>query len=298
MDQQPLAAVEDPSKAAGLPHSPVAYSLPDSDPPAPQAARTTAWRPLPEPHQSRLVLPILLSVSLGIHVLLVALSALMPKPAEAARLGPSQVEFNLAAPPVPEEIEAMPEPEPEPEPEPVVRPRRAAPEPAPESTEPPPPAPVMVAEGPGTGSDWSHTAGEEGGVLGSTPGGTGTGAVAPPPPVVEEPPPTPRGLSRQELRRRVLAYIRGTLSSFVNGRLDYPLEARQNHLEGVVVLRLRLDEGGELVSVRLSRTSGHRLLDRAALACVQNLRTVPAPPGSIPWDPDLEIPLPITYRLQ
>lgn len=302
--QQRTIAVNDAVGAIHVPRSTVLGAVSDAmgtARPLPLPERTGVRWPPPEERTNPLVLPVLLGVSLGIHVVLVWLAAFLPQPAEAAATSPSEMELNFEVQPAPE-IEALPEPTPEPEvvpePTPVVSRRRVArPEPAPTPAEPPPPALVMVAEGIGASAEWAHHPGEEGGQLGGTPGGTGTGEAAPAPVASEAVAPRRRGLSRRELRRRVLAYIRGPLSSFVNGRLDYPLEARRNHLEGVVVLRLRLGVDGELVSVRLSRSSGHELLDRAALARVQGLRSMPAPPDSIPWDAGLEIPLPVTYRL-
>ena len=127
-------------------------------------------------------------------------------------------------------------------------------------------------------------------MLGGAPGGTGTEVAA----AASEAAEPRHGISRQELRRRVLAYIRQTLSSYVNGRIGYPIAARRGHMEGIVVLRLRLGDDGRLLGVRLSRSSGHGVLDESALADVRGLETLPAPPDSIPWDEGREIPLPVT----
>ena len=63
------------------------------------------------------------------------------------------------------------------------------------------------------------------------------------------------------------------------------------------LLRLRLDHQGHLLAVRLSRSSGHSMLDDAALSSVRGMSDLPAPPDSIPWDDSQELPLPVTYRL-
>lgn len=145
---------------------------------------------------------------------------------------------------------------------------------------------------------WDHPAGEEGGRLDGTPGGAGTGSVGPTADGAGEAG-EPHGISRGELRRRLLDYMRSTLWGFVAARVEhYPLAARREHLEGVVMLRIRLARDGRLLHVRLSRSSGHATLDRAALASVQELRTMPAPPRTIPWDDQRELPLPVTYRLE
>lgn len=274
------------------------------------------------------VLPAVLTASLGAHALVLAAATFLPEPAPALASTHSEMAFDLVVPepepepeppPEPEverpaavveqprprvrrpepEVEPEVEPEPEPEAEPEVEPEPAPdPEPDREPVEaPPPPAEVLAARGEGTAT-WDHPPGEAGGTLGGTPGGEGTGPVGP---VARAPAPAeaPRpGISRAELRRRLLDYMRSTLWSFVNGSIDhYPLAARRERLEGVVMLRIRLARDGRLLNVRLSRSSGHAMLDRAALASVERLESLPAPPRSIPWDDDRELPLPITYRL-
>lgn len=269
-----------------------------------------ASAPSAEPPSTPWVLPAVLGVSLGAHGALLILSALLPAPPVGVQQTPAELAFQILEP-EPQRIEPAPAPEPEPEvvPEPapaaiVERPRPAArrvvepdvePEVEPEPTEPPPPATTLTASAGGS-SDWAHPEGEEGGVPGGVPGAHGVAADGPVGSVAEAPP-QPRGISRAELRRRLLGYMRGTLWGFVNGRIDYPLAARRSHIEGVVMLRIRLASDGRLLNVRLDRSSGHHMLDQAALASVQRLAEMPAPPDSIPWDAGQELPLPVTYQL-
>ena len=159
-------------------------------------------------------------------------------------------------PPLPE-----PEPEPEEEIEPVVPPPRpeAPPEPPPEETppEPPPPAEetpvafdgvVLTNEGEGSGAGWAvqQASGEdrEGpigppgvptgrrrrGVQGGTVGGTGTG------------PPAPRVVEATNLSRRP------TPPSDLNRLLErnYPRRARQQGIEGVARVRVRIGADGRV----------------------------------------------------
>jgi protein TonB len=275
--------------------------VPSAAAPSP-AARAASSREL-APRSERgavapLLLPGLLIASLVAHAGVFAALKWLPPPAVELRSEPTELAFMLTEPPEPV-LEVPPEPEPEPEPLPAAiaetpRPRRERDvEPSPE---PPPPAPVMVAEG--SQGEWAHPEGEEGGVLGGTPGGTGTGEITSDGAASEATPEPRRGISRAELRRRLLGYIRGTLSAYVNGRIDYPLAARREHLEGVVLLRIRLASDGRVLAVRLSRTSGYDSLDRAALASVERLETMPAPPEGIPWEDERELPLPVTYVIQ
>lgn len=253
-------------------------------------------------------MPVVIALSVAAHVGLLALAAALPEPATPIVMD-APVEFIpiTPAPVEPEVVEpevVEPEPLPEPEvaaavvPTPRPAPRRAEPTPAPVE-EPAPPPEVMVAESAPTGAadEWTHPEGAPGGLPGGEPGGTGA-EVGGPSGAVSETAPRREGISRAELRRRLRGYVRGTLSAYVNGRIDYPLAARREHLQGVVVLRIRLARDGRLLGVRLSRSSGHAMLDRAALASVERLNTMPPPPAGIPWGDERELPLPVTYLLQ
>lgn len=247
----------------------------------------------------------MLVLSLLSHGAVFALIALLPAPVFGVEAMPGELEFMVM--PEPEPVVQAPEPLEAPEPEPEVQPEVAAAAPAPRrrrrrveeevDPEPAPPAPVMTAEpndGPAAG--WEHPAGDENGVPGGVPGGTGTGSGTAA--AVSEAAPEPRrGLSRAELRNRVMGYIRGLTGSLM-GQVDYPLAARRESLQGVVVLRLRLAADGRVLAVRISRSSGHGVLDDAALASVQRITTLPAPPAGVPWDEARELPVPIRFRLQ
>ncbi|MFK7987660.1 MAG: energy transducer TonB, partial [Sandaracinaceae bacterium] len=80
--------------------------------------------------------------------------------------------------------------------------------------------------------------------------------------------------------------------------ISMPMVARREHLEGTVIVRIRLDQDGRVLGARLSRSSGHDVLDEAAVASIAALSTVPAPPSDIPWDPDEELPLPVRYQVR
>jgi protein TonB len=102
-------------------------------------------------------------------------------------------------------------------------------------------------------------------------------------------------MSRAELRRALAAYIRGTLSRYLNGRIVYPLAASRAGLQGVTTLRVRLARDGRILGVRLATSSGHALLDGAAVDSVERLGSMPAPPVEIPWDESRELPLPVNF---
>ena len=231
-------------------------------------------------------------VSVGLHGLFLATVALLPPPTPAQlAAAPAEMAFLEVEPP---------EPAPEPPPEPV------APEPAPAASPSrahrarphAPPAPVATASDSEGG--FAVDRGEEGGVPGGTPGGSGEGigdGAGTASEVAVQPAPAPTGPSRAELRRRVRTYIRG-LSDSLAGRVGYPLAARRAHLEGVVVLRVRLAVDGTVLGVRLARSSGHSMLDDAALASLQGVDSLAAPPDGVPWDERRELPVPIRFRIQ
>ncbi|MCB1906554.1 MAG: TonB family protein [Rhodocyclaceae bacterium] len=107
--------------------------------------------------------------------------------------------------------------------------------------------------------------------------------AAPPPP---PPPPDPRLLERygDELSRR-----------FARSQ-TYPRLAQLRGWQGEVLLQLTVAATGDLLSVRILRSSGHEVLDRHAIALVEGSGTLPRPPAGFDKD-DLRITVPVRYRL-
>lgn len=56
----------------------------------------------------------------------------------------------------------------------------------------------------------------------------------------------------------------------------YPYRARRKGQEGRVVLRVRVSPAGSVERLWVQETSGHALLDQAALETVRDWRLVPA----------------------
>ena len=73
--------------------------------------------------------------------------------------------------------------------------------------------------------------------------------------------------------------------------LFYPLEAVERGLEGEATVLLFLDASGNVIASRLEASSGHALLDDAALAAARSLRGLP---DSAPR----EALLPVRFRLR
>jgi len=73
--------------------------------------------------------------------------------------------------------------------------------------------------------------------------------------------------------------------------LLYPIEAIERGLQGEALVLLFLDESGNAIAARLEASSGHALLDDAAVHAARTLRSLPA---SAPR----EALLPVRFRLR
>lgn len=80
-----------------------------------------------------------------------------------------------------------------------------------------------------------------------------------------------------------------------NPRPPYPLAARRLGVEGRVVLRAEILENGTCNRIAVSQSSGHSVLDNAALQAVKQWRFMPARRGGEAVAAWVEIP--ITFRL-
>lgn len=82
----------------------------------------------------------------------------------------------------------------------------------------------------------------------------------------------------------------------VQEALVYPLAARRQGLRGSVELDVRLDPTGRVRDVKVARSSGHGLLDDAAIETVRHLEPLPFP-ESLPRRA-LLIRLPLVFDLR
>ena len=76
----------------------------------------------------------------------------------------------------------------------------------------------------------------------------------------------------------------------------YPRVARQQGWEGTVIVQAWVDPSGAVASAQVNRSSGHTILDDAALAAVQQWRFRPARRNRQAVASRVEIP--ITFRLK
>jgi len=108
-----------------------------------------------------------------------------------------------------------------------------------------------------------------------------TAASRPPPP---KPPPSRRGGFS-------IADLTNMASRQVAKQLYYPQEAAAAGLEGEALVTLYLDEAGNAQASRLERSSGHAILDEAALRAARAVRALPQGEAS-------ELLLPVRFRLR
>jgi len=61
----------------------------------------------------------------------------------------------------------------------------------------------------------------------------------------------------------------------------YPLSARQNLIQGSLLIVFRLDSGGNLIDCNIARSSGHEILDIHALEAIRSAKPFPSFPENI-----------------
>jgi len=192
---------------------------------------------------------------------------------QVTRFVRSQVDIELA-PPVPTEEPKIKEPEPVPPPptdRPVVRTETHAP---------------VAAAAPVELPDNSNLPSSDEGLLPPTPPSTGTPGpapvLAPPPP--PPPPPAPVIQAREGANYKH------------NPRPAYPKIALREEWEGTVVLRARISATGHVESVTVQKSTGHSVLDDAALATAKTWTFDPATQGGQPVAGTATFP--IAFKLQ
>ena len=119
----------------------------------------------------------------------------------------------------------------------------------------------------------------------------------PPPAVTAQDPPLQATAPAPSAERRAerLSQLRARLEQTLNAQVSYPLLARKRGWEGTVRLALHIDGQGRVVAAEVSESSGHRVLDRAALEGLARARLVLDDGWPAPGDFDMVVP--VTFRL-
>jgi TonB family protein len=71
----------------------------------------------------------------------------------------------------------------------------------------------------------------------------------------------------------------------------YPLYAREKGWEGLVILNVLVQKDGRTGQVSVVKSSGHEILDQAAVSSVQKWRFLPARVGKLKFASSLQIPI-------
>lgn len=102
------------------------------------------------------------------------------------------------------------------------------------------------------------------------------------------PPPRRRTVSRNYEQRAAASSSYGSGDREAAPRYDinpepsYPMQARRRGLQGTVMLKVLVDAGGSVADVRLAGSSGHSILDRAAMNAVRSWSFTPGMSGGRP----------------
>jgi protein TonB len=107
-----------------------------------------------------------------------------------------------------------------------------------------------------------------------------------PPPATRPAPPAGPPLSQAAAKRQVDA-ARRKLSQHVY----YPPDAVARGLEGEVRLLLRVSDDGHISDVSIAASSGHAILDQAAIKAAYAM-------GKVNWVQSRELILPVVFRLE
>lgn len=93
-----------------------------------------------------------------------------------------------------------------------------------------------------------------------------------------------------------LSQLESRLRDALAPYFTYPMMARRNGWQGQVQVGLRVEADGRLSHVRIAHSSGHTLLDSAALTALTQITTLPKAAGWLDGR-HFDMVLPIEYRL-
>jgi TonB family protein len=110
-------------------------------------------------------------------------------------------------------------------------------------------------------------------------------------------PPQADAAQAQQTDTKVLAsQLESKLRDALAPYFTYPLMARRNGWQGQVQVGVRVEADGRLSHVHIAHSSGHRLLDNAALTTLTRITTLPEAAGWLDGR-HFDMVLPIEYRL-
>jgi protein TonB len=81
----------------------------------------------------------------------------------------------------------------------------------------------------------------------------------------------------------------------INPPPAYPRPARRRGIEGVVLIKVLVNQSGEVSELELEKSSGHRILDKAALKSVRKWQFTPGNRGGKPIE--MLVTVPVHFKL-
>lgn len=192
-------------------------------------------------------------------------------------------------------IEATPEPAPQPAAPPPPPPPAAKPKPAPKPLARPVPAAVPIEPVATLPSEPAPTA------------SANTAEAPMPEPAVSFASAAPRSGgqaggnagARSRFNGKPARNIRGyfgQISAWIDANKDYPTEVKKKKQQGTVVVRFTIGRDGQLLASTIKQSSGHVLLDQAALETLARAAPFPPIPEFVGRE-TLSIAVPIDYTL-
>ncbi|MBW1889302.1 MAG: energy transducer TonB [Deltaproteobacteria bacterium] len=85
---------------------------------------------------------------------------------------------------------------------------------------------------------------------------------------------------------------RDVIGRKIRGSVQYPARAKKRNLQGRVTVAVTIGSSGEIVALKITRSSGHRILDRSVLETVREIAPFSKPPGG-----PVTVFVPILFRL-
>ncbi len=246
-----------------------------------------------------------LMLALGVHAAAGVAMVAWHVPVTPSEADPPAVLLELAPLPVapPEPTPAIDIPLPEPMPEPVIEPEPEPPPPEPEPVveEPPPPEPPPVVEPevvlpkPPPEPPKQKPKPEK-----PKPPRPVAQPVQPAPvaaPPAPAPAPAPAAPAPSAAPSRAVPSWQGRLLSHLERHKRYPRAAQARRQEGVAQVRFTIDRDGNVLSVRLDRSSGVPSLDEETVEMVRRASPLPAPPEEMAKD-RIELVVPVQFFIR
>lgn len=99
----------------------------------------------------------------------------------------------------------------------------------------------------------------------------------------------------EEQQNKILAQVKAKLIKKLNANFSYPKLAQRKNWQGKVVLSLRIKSSGKIADIKLATSSGYNILDKAAIASLQQVKSLP---NISQWfNNGINIHLPVIYTL-